>query len=220
MPPQLLAGSLAAVTCQRLIRQICRICRAPAEPPAPQTLAHHGIAAEEAATLRFFRGKGCPTCNKVGYRGRRAIFEVMTGAPEVRSALQNGLPADEIESIAVGAGMTHAARPLPRPRPRGRHDLRRVRQAASVGWLQVGSLRGHAPPASRSTTSSGESLVVSRRIASGARVSGESRRCRVGVVALADLVLDRVEVDVGAGGAQLAGTAARPGGPGRRRGRT
>jgi type IV pilus assembly protein PilB len=68
-PPQHLAASLAAVTCQRLVRQICRICRQPADPPAPQTLAAHGIGPEQAARLRFFRGKGCPTCNKVGYRG-------------------------------------------------------------------------------------------------------------------------------------------------------
>jgi type IV pilus assembly protein PilB len=105
VPPQLLAGSLAAVTCQRLVRQICKICSEPAEAPAPQTLAHHGINAEEASKLKFFRGKGCPTCNKVGYRGRRAIFEVMNGAPEVRAAIQNGLPAGEIEALAVGAGM-------------------------------------------------------------------------------------------------------------------
>jgi type IV pilus assembly protein PilB len=105
VPPQLLAGSLAAVTCQRLVRQICKICGEPAEAPAPQTLAHHGINTEEAAKLKFFRGKGCPTCNKVGYRGRRAIFEVMNGAPEVRAAIQNGLPANEIEALAVGAGM-------------------------------------------------------------------------------------------------------------------
>ena len=106
VPPQLLAGSIAAVTCQRLVRQVCRICRMAAEPPAPQTLANHGIAAEEAAKLKFFRGKGCPTCNKVGYRGRRAIFEVMTGAPEVRTAIQNGMSAQDIESIAIGTGMT------------------------------------------------------------------------------------------------------------------
>jgi type IV pilus assembly protein PilB len=106
VPPTLLSGSLSAVLCQRLIRQICRICRAPAEAPAPQTLALHGIGPEEAPTLKFFRGKGCPSCNKVGYRGRRAIFEVMNGAPEVRSAILNGLPAEDIESVAIGAGMT------------------------------------------------------------------------------------------------------------------
>jgi len=106
VPPQVLAGSLAAVTCQRLVRQICKICRQPAEPPAPQTLAHHGVAAEEAPHLRFYRGKGCPSCNKVGYRGRRAVFEVLTGAPEVRAAIQNGMSVQDIESIAIGAGMT------------------------------------------------------------------------------------------------------------------
>jgi type II secretory ATPase GspE/PulE/Tfp pilus assembly ATPase PilB-like protein len=106
VPPQTLAGSLAAVTCQRLVRQICRICRQPAERPAPQTLASHGIGAEEAARLQFFRGKGCPSCNKVGYRGRRAIFEVLTAAPEVRTTVQSGLSAADIESMAASAGMT------------------------------------------------------------------------------------------------------------------
>jgi type IV pilus assembly protein PilB len=105
VPPQLVSGALAAVTCQRLVRQTCTICRVEAEPPAPQTLAHHGISAEEATTMKFFRGKGCPTCNRVGYRGRRAIFEVMTGAPEVRAAVQAGLPPVEVEAVAIGAGM-------------------------------------------------------------------------------------------------------------------
>jgi type IV pilus assembly protein PilB len=105
VPPQLLSNALAAVTCQRLVRQVCRICRVQTEPPAPQTLAAHGIGPEEAATLQFFRGQGCPTCNKVGFRGRRAIFEVMNGAAEVRAAIMNGLPAGDIEAMAVGAGM-------------------------------------------------------------------------------------------------------------------
>ncbi len=106
VPPQMLSGAVAAVTCQRLVRQICRICREPGEAPAPQTLANHGISAEESAKLQFFRGRGCPTCNKVGYRGRRAIFEVMNGAPEIRTSIQSGLSAAEIESMAIGAGMT------------------------------------------------------------------------------------------------------------------
>ena len=57
--------------------------RAGASRRRAQTLALHGIGPEQAAALRFFRGKGCPSCNKVGYRGRRAIFEVMTASPEV-----------------------------------------------------------------------------------------------------------------------------------------
>jgi type II secretory ATPase GspE/PulE/Tfp pilus assembly ATPase PilB-like protein len=104
--PRSLASSLSAVTSQRLVRLICRICRQPAQPPAQQTLALHGIGAEEAEDLLFQRGKGCPTCNKVGYRGRRALFEVLVGTPEVRRAIQEAQPADQLESLAAEAGMT------------------------------------------------------------------------------------------------------------------
>jgi type IV pilus assembly protein PilB len=105
VPRPLVAGALGAVTCQRLVRQICRVCREPAEPPAAQTLALHGIGPERAQSLKFFRGKGCPTCNKVGYRGRRAIFEVMTASGEVKEAVEAGLAVDDLEAVAVGAGM-------------------------------------------------------------------------------------------------------------------
>ena len=103
--PEALSSTLAAVTCPRLVRRICDACREPVEQPAPQTLAHHGISAEEAGALRFFRGKGCAACNKIGYRGRRAIFEVLSGTDEVRSAVAADLGPDEIETLAAGSGM-------------------------------------------------------------------------------------------------------------------
>jgi type IV pilus assembly protein PilB len=105
VPAPLVSAALTAVTCQRLVRQICRVCHERASAPSPQTLALRGIDAQEAQTLTFSRGRGCASCNKVGYRGRRAIFEVFTTAPEVRSAVINSLPAPELEAIGVGAGM-------------------------------------------------------------------------------------------------------------------
>jgi type IV pilus assembly protein PilB len=106
VPPPLLAGSLALVVGQRLVRTVCRICRVPAEPPAPKTLAAHGIDADEARGLQFFKGKGCPTCNTVGYRGRQAVFELLPASPDVRQALEQGLPAKDVEQAAVASGMT------------------------------------------------------------------------------------------------------------------
>jgi type IV pilus assembly protein PilB len=105
VPPALLAGSLGLVTGQCLVRALCRICSEPAEPPAARTLAAHGIDDQEAQTLRFFRGKGCPTCNRVGYRGRRALFELLPASPEVRAVLGGGDPAPGIEEAALGSGM-------------------------------------------------------------------------------------------------------------------
>ena len=87
------------------MRQICRICRVPAEPPAAQTLLAHGIDPDEARGLSFFKGKGCPTCNTIGYRGRRAIFETIPATPEVRSVIELGRPAKDIEQAALDSGM-------------------------------------------------------------------------------------------------------------------
>jgi type IV pilus assembly protein PilB len=105
VPPEALSSTLTAVTCQRLVRRICASCRKPVEAPAAKTLAHHGIAVDQAQSLRLFRGQGCPGCNKVGYRGRRAIFEVLAGTDEVRSAVAADLGPDEIEDMATGGGM-------------------------------------------------------------------------------------------------------------------
>ncbi|MGE5126440.1 MAG: GspE/PulE family protein [Betaproteobacteria bacterium] len=103
--PQALASCLGLVTSQRLVRQVCRICRVPAEPPPAQTLEAHGIAPEEARTLQFFKGKGCPTCNTIGYRGRRAVFETLPASVEVRAAIEQGRSADEVERAALETGM-------------------------------------------------------------------------------------------------------------------
>jgi type IV pilus assembly protein PilB len=105
VPVQLLASSLGLVLGQRLVRTICHICQVPAEAPPAQTLAAHGIDRDEAQKLSFFKGKGCPTCNTIGYRRRRAIFEAIPASAEVRSALERGLPAKEIEGAAVETGM-------------------------------------------------------------------------------------------------------------------
>jgi type II secretory ATPase GspE/PulE/Tfp pilus assembly ATPase PilB-like protein len=104
-PAQLLSGSLGLVLGQRLIRTLCRICRVEAEAPPVKTLEAHGIDRDEAEKLVFYKGKGCPTCNTIGYRGRRAIFEAIPAAPEVRAAIEKGSSADAVEAAAIEAGM-------------------------------------------------------------------------------------------------------------------
>src|SRR5258708_20447607 len=91
---------------QPLARPVGRTCRQPAEHPAPEALAQHGINPEEAAAFRFFRGRGCPTCHTVGYHGRQAVFEVLPAAPEIRPAVQAGGSGSDLQAPgAVATGM-------------------------------------------------------------------------------------------------------------------
>ena len=105
LPPQLLASSLGLVTAQRLVRVVCRVCRVTAPGPPPQTLQAHGIDEDEARALQFFKGKGCPTCNTVGYRGRRAVFEALPATEAVRAAIENGGGVKDVERAALDTGM-------------------------------------------------------------------------------------------------------------------
>jgi type IV pilus assembly protein PilB len=41
----------------------------------------------------------------VGYRGRRAVFEVLAGTPEVRALLESSPKPAAIQEVAVAAGM-------------------------------------------------------------------------------------------------------------------
>ncbi|MFJ7735057.1 GspE/PulE family protein [Lysinibacillus sp. NPDC097287] len=73
--PFLLSSSLVGIMAQRLVRRVCRDCT---EVYAftnreLEILKANGI---EGAT-HGKRGRGCPSCNQTGYRGRLAIHEIL-----------------------------------------------------------------------------------------------------------------------------------------------
>jgi type IV pilus assembly protein PilB len=105
VPLSLFGRNLSLVLNQRLVRRICTNCREGGTPADPQKLAAHGITEEEARTLKLYRGAGCPACNKIGYRRRKGIFEVMTVDRELRDMLSRSSSLEEIERASIGAGM-------------------------------------------------------------------------------------------------------------------
>jgi type IV pilus assembly protein PilB len=105
VPPLLLSRNLSLVLNQRLVRRICSDCREGGQTVDPKRLAAYGINADEAASLKLYRGTGCPSCNKIGYRRRKGVFEVMTVDRQVREALSHGPSLEGIEKAALNAGM-------------------------------------------------------------------------------------------------------------------
>lgn len=101
----LLNSTLVAVLAQRLVRVLCPACREPYEPLAElvDELQLRRLVPEGPITLH--RAVGCSQCNGTGYRGRRAIHELLPIDDEIRRLVLRGADAVEIEQAAIAAGM-------------------------------------------------------------------------------------------------------------------
>lgn len=77
-----IAASISLVTAQRLVRQLCPLCRQAQSLPA-SVLRDAGWPEAMATTCTVYVPAGCEACHK-GYRGRTGIFQLMP----ISSALQ------------------------------------------------------------------------------------------------------------------------------------
>ncbi len=102
--PFLVAASTNVILAQRLARRVCQSCRAVAPVP-PDGLTNVGFSAEEAATLKTFKGSGCVTCSETGYKGRVALYEVMLIKDNVKEAILQGASAMELRELGRQNGM-------------------------------------------------------------------------------------------------------------------
>jgi type IV pilus assembly protein PilB len=102
--PFLVATSVNLIQAQRLIRRICKECKRE-HPTPPEALAEVGFSADEAKTLKTFKGAGCSTCNNTGYKGRIGLYEVMEVTDEIRELILIGASALELRKKAIDDGM-------------------------------------------------------------------------------------------------------------------
>ena len=104
VPAYLVCSSVVAIMGQRLVRLICPKCKQQ-YVPSDAILEMAGITPEMAAEASFFRGQGCSYCSQSGYRGRQALFELMTMSSKVRELTFQEAPTSEIRKTAIIEGM-------------------------------------------------------------------------------------------------------------------
>jgi type IV pilus assembly protein PilB len=105
VPGYLVASSVVAVLGQRLVRTICKRCKAPVKLSAAM-LEEAGIPPEVAEKAQFAKGKGCGYCQKSGYRGRMGIYELMVVSSKIRELMFQGKSTIQIAEQAIKEGMT------------------------------------------------------------------------------------------------------------------
>jgi general secretion pathway protein E len=97
-------SALKGIVAQRLVRLNCPHCSI-VEEPAREALEESGIAVEAAASFRFKRGTGCGACRGSGYKGRKAIAEVLRMNDEMAGLIVSRAPAQAVRNAAAAAGM-------------------------------------------------------------------------------------------------------------------
>ncbi len=102
--PFLVATSVNLIQAQRLIRRICKDCKAPQQLPQ-EVLVDIGFPASEAGEVRTFKGGGCQACNGTGYKGRVGLYEVMEITDELRELILVGASGLELRRKAIEEGM-------------------------------------------------------------------------------------------------------------------
>lgn len=102
--PFLVSSSVILILAQRLARKICTQCKEEEKVPSA-ALIKVGYSEEEAKTIKCYKGKGCPTCNNSGYKGRIALYEVMLVRDELKELILEGASSAEIKKAAVRLGM-------------------------------------------------------------------------------------------------------------------
>ncbi|HRK02660.1 MAG TPA: type IV-A pilus assembly ATPase PilB [Oligoflexia bacterium] len=100
----LVTASVNTIVAQRLLRSVCPKCREPMQVPIAR-LVELGIAEEIATQLKLFKGRGCPTCNNTGYKGRTAVYEVLDFTPTLKEMILAGATALEFKRAAIREGM-------------------------------------------------------------------------------------------------------------------
>lgn len=114
--PFMISGSLIGVLAQRLMRRVCSQCRIPYNP-THEELSRFGLSASQGEVtfykantltpeqIQQNRGKVCPKCNGVGYKGRAGVYEIMRMSETLQALINEGAPTERIKEAAVEEGM-------------------------------------------------------------------------------------------------------------------
>jgi type IV pilus assembly protein PilB len=102
--PFLISSTMQGVLAQRLVRTICKKCRAPFEPTENQ-LSQLNLSPYDIGDKVFYYGRGCSNCNDTGYRGRKGIYELLQVSDPIRNLINERAPSVVMRQKAVELGM-------------------------------------------------------------------------------------------------------------------
>lgn len=96
-------SALNGIIAQRLVRVNCPHCSGPVVPSAA-LLAESGIDMIAAGSMHFMAGNGCGQCRGTGFKGRKAIGELLLLNDEIRELIVSRQPFRLVREAACRNG--------------------------------------------------------------------------------------------------------------------
>jgi len=124
MDPFNFADALLGILAQRLVRQLCPLCRVPHEATgseldelAKEYCEGTSIDAKSQSDswlhrfggvgrkITLYRASGCERCDSTGYKGRLGLYELLIADSGLKRLVQSRAPVPEMRDAALAAGM-------------------------------------------------------------------------------------------------------------------
>ena len=99
--PDIMASNIIGIIAQRLVRILCKKCKAPYSPDEAERKLL-GIAANQNAVL--YGATGCDICHYQGYKGRLALMELLNMDRDLDDLVAHRASAREIREAALAKG--------------------------------------------------------------------------------------------------------------------
>ncbi|OIP80467.1 type II secretion system protein GspE [Candidatus Peregrinibacteria bacterium CG22_combo_CG10-13_8_21_14_all_44_10] len=115
----LVAATLEMIIAQRLVRQICKHCKASYgmsikqladflanfEEQELDAMVEEIKQINKGEVFTLYKGDGCEHCNNTGFKGRTCVAEVMDISDEIKKNISPNTTLEEMENLATKSGM-------------------------------------------------------------------------------------------------------------------
>ena len=105
VPPYLINATLLGVLAQRLVRTLCKACKAPDETAQPEELANFIKPWKFNGEYRAYKPVGCLECRMTGFRGRMGLYELLMVSEDLKDLVNQSPSIDKVRRQGVKDGM-------------------------------------------------------------------------------------------------------------------
>ena len=103
--PYIINSAVKGIISQRLVRRLCPFCKKEYTPTAEDLdVLEMDPQKYEPQKMRFYKRTGCPECMNTGYKGRIAVFEILTLTADIKEKLRDKVSTGELRKAIMDSG--------------------------------------------------------------------------------------------------------------------